>query len=396
MMMSVPKMKYWLIGLAILSLVVISLVINKIYSKNHNIWLVDYFFNQLSHEPAEGVTDIIYLTVDHWEPGTRVPERNLEIVNAWMTGFRQLADRHVDSDGHKLKHTFYYPIEQFTGYQIDSLVKLCSEGYGDVEVHLHHQNDTEESFRRIMSDGLDSLQAHEALISPDGHDHFSFIHGNWALDNSRQENGKNFCGVNNEISILLEMGCYGDFTFPALESMAQPSWVNKLYYATDDPELPKSYDQGTLVRKGTPGAPDQLLIFPGPLMINWCDWRFKTHPTIDDGCLYIDLLPSFERFELWVDADIRVSDGPNWVFVRPFAHGCNTNGGGIRANLGNEMDAMLTAVEKKYRDGDNFRLHYMTAREAFNVVKAAEAGMGGNPNDYRDFLIKPYQYPLSD
>jgi hypothetical protein len=36
-----------------------------------------------------------------------------------------------------------------------------------------------------------------------------------------------------------------------------------------------------------------------------------------------------------------------------------------------------------------FRLHFACAREAYNIVKAAEAGLAGNPNDYRDFLISP-------
>jgi hypothetical protein len=31
----------------------------------------------------------------------------------------------------------------------------------------------------------------------------------------------------------------------------------------------------------------------------------------------------------------------------------------------------------------------VTAREAYNIVKAAEAGKSGNPNDYRDFEIAP-------
>ncbi len=34
-------------------------------------------------------------------------------------------------------------------------------------------------------------------------------------------------------------------------------------------------------------------------------------------------------------------------------------------------------------------LHYVTAREAYNIVKAAEAGKSGDPNDYRDFEIPP-------
>ena len=31
----------------------------------------------------------------------------------------------------------------------------------------------------------------------------------------------------------------------------------------------------------------------------------------------------------------------------------------------------------------------LTAREAYNIVKAAEAGRSGNPNDYRDFELAP-------
>jgi hypothetical protein len=34
-------------------------------------------------------------------------------------------------------------------------------------------------------------------------------------------------------------------------------------------------------------------------------------------------------------------------------------------------------------------LHYVTARELYNIVKAAESGAGGNPGAYRDFVIKP-------
>ena len=42
---------------------------------------------------------------------------------------------------------------------------------------------------------------------------FGFIHGNWALDNSRPD-GK-YCGLNNEITLLRDLGCYADFTMPS-------------------------------------------------------------------------------------------------------------------------------------------------------------------------------------
>jgi hypothetical protein len=354
-----------------------------------DIWLGDYFFNSpvFSESDIYGVVDIIFMAVDHWEPGG-----NIESVNRWMTEYPALADKHIDSDGVKVQHTFYYPIESFRSYEVDSLVRLCGDGYGDIEVHLHHQDDTSESLRLLLQSGIDSLMAHGALHSPDSLILFSFIHGNWALDNSRIENGRNYCGVNDELSILLDLGCYCDCTFPALEQLAQPSWVNKIYYAKDDPIKPKSYDKGIISEVGMTPLDDCLLIMEGPLMINWCDWRFKTHPTIDDGDIYPDMLPAIERFDLWLKANIHVKGRPNWIFVRTFTHGAAQKYHALEANLGQDMDDMLADVEMKYKNGDKYRLHYMTTREAYNVIKAAEAGHDGNPNDYRDFIIKPYNY----
>jgi hypothetical protein len=48
-------------------------------------------------------------------------------------------------------------------------------------------------------------------------------------------------------------------------------------------------------------------------------------------------------------------------------------------------------LAKRYKDGSAWRLHYVTAREAYNIVKAAEAGKTGDPANYRDFEIAPYQ-----
>jgi hypothetical protein len=363
-------------------------LIYKIDNINAFIWLPDYVFNSPALDDEENITDIIFLVVDHWEPGG-----NIDIVNTWMQQYRKLADRHIDSDGIKLQHTWYYPLDQFRGFEVDSLVQLCREGYGDVEVHLHHKDDNSESFRMKMKNGIDSLQAHGALISEDGDVRFSFVHGNWALDNSRLTGGRNFCGVNDEISILLELGCYADLTFPSLNQVSQPSTVNKIYYAKDDPRKPKSYDKGVRSRVGLPPLPDQLMLIEGPLVIDWSDWRFKTHPVIEDGNLYWEIPTTFHRFEIWMRAYVHVEGRPEWVFVRPFTHGAYIDSDEALSNiLGENIDRMLTEVEEKYNNKNNYRLHYMTAREAYNVIKAAEQGLKGNPHDYRDFIIKDYLY----
>jgi hypothetical protein len=54
------------------------------------------------------------------------------------------------------------------------------------------------------------------------------------------------------------------------------------------------------------------------------------------------------------------------------------------------MDQFYTDIEAKYNDGINWKLHYVSAREMYNIIKAAEAGMTGDPGNYRDFIIKPY------
>jgi hypothetical protein len=380
-----------LIGLPILAVVFCAAVWYKLNQGYTFVWLGDYIWNSPSFEPQDGVVDIIFVVVDHWEPGG-----HQEPLRAWMEGYRPVADKHVDADGVKLKHSWFYPIEQFRGYEVDSLMQLCREGYGEIEIHLHHRGDDSLSLRRLFEDGIDSLQAHGALRSPDGATRFAFVHGNWALDNSRLNGSHDYCGVNNEISLLLDLGCYADFTFPSLGQESQPSFVNKIYYCQDDPLRPKSYDTGVPSAVGLVPADDAFMIFEGPLTIDWSNWQFVTHPNFEDGNLYWEIEPSLKRFEVWLSANVHVQGRPNWVFVRPFTHGCELRHPGAFENiLGSNFDHMLSDMEAHYNDGRRYRLHYMTAREAYNVVKAAEAGLDGNPNDYRDYILKPYLYDPS-
>ena len=53
---------------------------------------------------------------------------------------------------------------------------------------------------------------------------------------------------------------------------------------------------------------------------------------------------------------------------------------------GHELHRVLTT---EYNDGRRWRLHYVTAREMFNVAIAAMQGKSGDPNDYRDHVLPP-------
>ncbi|WP_197472948.1 hypothetical protein, partial [Oleiphilus sp. HI0123] len=100
---------------------------------------------------------------------------------------------------------------------------------------------------------------------------YGFIHGNWTLDNCHPEGLH--CGVNDELLVLKATGCYADFTLPSAPSPTQTSTVNSIYYATDDPDKPKSHDKGVDVEVGKPASGD-LMIIQGPLCLNWKKRKF--------------------------------------------------------------------------------------------------------------------------
>jgi len=59
--------------------------------------------------------------------------------------------------------------------------------------------------------------------------------------------------------------------------------------------------------------------------------------------------------------------------------------------IGADADGMFSYLESRYHDGQRYVLHYVTAREAYNIAKAAEAGKSGNPARYRDYAVRPYR-----
>jgi hypothetical protein len=58
--------------------------------------------------------------------------------------------------------------------------------------------------------------------------------------------------------------------------------------------------------------------------------------------------------------------------------------------LGPHFESALSELERHYNDGEQYVLHYVTAREAYNLAMAAATGATGDPSEYYDSEIKPY------
>lgn len=355
-------------------------------SRNMQIWLRSY----LARPPrpqTSGPVHLMFCFVDHFEPmwGRADPATQRERVDRWCRDYRAMAARHRDADGRHPQHGFFYPEEEYVEEHLTKIAALCADGFGEIEIHLHHDNDTADNFCRSMRRFCDILHERHGALSRDprsGQLAFAFIHGNWSLDNSRADG--RWCGINNELILLRELGCYADFTLPSAPSDTQTSTVNSIYYATDDPHLPKSHDKGEPVRVGGKASGD-LMIVQGPLALNWRSRRFGVIPRIENSDIRRSCPPTPERVDAWVRTGIHVEGRPEWIFVKIHTHG--TQEGDMDTLLGEPMSAMHDYLEGTYNDGENYVLHYVTARELYNIVKAAEAGEQGDPGGYRDYIL---------
>jgi hypothetical protein len=89
----------------------------------------------------------------------------------------------------------------------------------------------------------------------------------------------------------------------------------------------------------------------------------------------------------WLDCHVHVQERPEWLFIKLHTHGAIEHD--FDALFGAKARTMHGLLARELDDGKRFKLHYVTARQAYNVIKAAEQGLGGDPAQYYDFQLGP-------
>ncbi len=306
-------------------------------------------------------------------------------VDTWLDEYPRLCVRFCDSDGRFPRHSFFFPQEEYDPGHMDALASMCRAGYGEVEVHLHHDHDTAEGLRKKLLDFKETLAGRHGLLARDRHTgeiRYGFIHGNWALNNSRPDG--RWCGVNHEIEVLRQTGCYADFTLPSAPSPTQTRIINRIYYARSRSDRPRGHETGTLIGQGKQPA-DSLMLIPGPLVLNWQQRKWGLVPRIENGCLQGNQPPTEQRLDRWLKARIQVPARPDWYFVKLYTHGANEKN--MPVLLGEPMVRFHEALAERAARDPHFHYHYVTAREMYNLVRAAEAGWTGSVEDALDFEL---------
>ena len=354
-------------------------------------WLLRYPFWR-SRELLRGVSEsneprhLVFLVANHFEPGLGV--EGLARLESWCKLARATGDAVLDHDGTPFRHTNFFPAEQYERRRLEMLASLQADGYGEVEVHFHHgedQPDTAENTKRVLENFRDTLAEEHKLLSRESREalpKYAFVHGNWALANSA---GGRFCGVDSEMAILAETGCYADFTLPSAPDRSQVPRLNAIYQCGNPLTEARPHRSGPGVRVGT--EPELPIMFTGPLVF---DWRRRVRglpiPRIDDGALAQNYPLTLNRFNHWRNAHISVAGRPEWIFIKLYSHGFFEFD--QDAMIGDQMKRFMTEVLELSERTREFKIHFASAREAFNMVMAAVDGQVGEPGDYRDYRLR--------
>jgi hypothetical protein len=353
-------------------------------------WIPSYLWQSLTRRLPRSPVHLVIALADHFEPSivpqdgrARAPydeqERRLE---EWCREYPRLVDSYRDHDGRPLCHTYFYPAEQYDFGLVQRLAEHCHKGWGEIEIHLHHgayAPDTAENTHRQLVEFRDALASRHGCLSyldGAGPPRYAFVHGNFALANSNQ--GAE-CGVDSEMQVLADTGCYADLTLPAAAfHPSQTSKINSLYEC----ELPLNQRapqrRGKDLRRGR--SPQVFpLIVQGPLMLDFAN------VSIDNAALTAPNPARLSRLRLWKRAGICVQGRPDWVFIKLHCHGMDPTQ--KAAVLGQPtQDFLRGLVEGAGERGEI--LHFVTAREMVNIILAACDGREGNPRDYRDYRLQ--------
>lgn len=338
----------------------------------HKSWLGSYLGQAMRLRAHKGPQVLCLAVADHFEPfGTGAGHSQaMDRLAAWETGLPSLAAGLQDSQGRSYRHTFFPPLEDYDPQVLDRLAALCQKGVADVEVHFHHSGESSAQLEDKLASYAQLLRSRHGLLRDDtatGRPSYGFVHGNWALDNSHPDGIH--CGVNDELQVLRKSGCYADFTLPSAPSPTQTRTINSIYYATDDPEMPKSHDVGEPVRVG--GSPTgDLLIVQGVLALSWRRRRRALFPRVENSELADHNPPDVQRVPLWLRNAPRVKGAEGYCFVKLHCHGAPERH--HQALLGPAARRLWEHLARRAQDDSQFELRFCSCWEMVEIIHQLE------------------------
>jgi SAM-dependent methyltransferase len=362
-------------------------------------WLPSYAWQRATRRASTGPVHLIIALADHFEPAItpnhgslRAPKAiQVKRLQEWCREYPRGLNELRDHDGRPFVHSYFYPAEQYDRDIVGCLADFCHTGWGEVEVHLHHgahAPDTAENTRRTLLEFRDTLAFEHGCLSHREASElpvYAFVHGNFALANSA---GGQHCGVDSEIQILAQTGCYADLTLPpGPYYRSHITKINSLYECSLPLDRRAAHREGRSLSVGRSPAIFPLII-QGPLMLSFSRPDGKRGVRVESGVIASNNPPSLNRLQLWKQAAVTVNGRPDWLFIKLHCHGMDPRDRDVM--LGRSICEFLSdLIEGAQSRAET--LHFVTAREMVNIILAACDGREGNPGEFRDYRLKKFR-----
>lgn len=220
-------------------------------------------FDKQVDEKLKQVDHIIYMHADHFEPGSCSLDICNERLKIWTNDLKKL----------KIKPSLFVFPSLLMDYRDGKIItrpssltptiikylKPMENNGADINLHIHHERWTTSSVttepwitllreKKVTDEQM--LITHiidvKKVFEDVGIDMTSwgFVHGMWGLNASDTR----VCNIENEIIILKEYGCFGDFTFPAGRPRCTPDMSG--IFSVPNRIGKKIYNAGFKLKKG--------------------------------------------------------------------------------------------------------------------------------------------------
>ena len=393
-------MNWWpgLLVFIVLGILFLLIGIGELRKRSLDRWLVPYLLQRGRRlRRPHGPIHVLICIADHFEPRMgNVLRRSRSVARREMgrATIPRCSGSFRDSDGRTPRHTFFYPIEEYDAEHLDALAGLCRAGYGEVEIHLHHDNDTAENLRETLAGGPGSLPI-----------------PSWPARPRPEDRPARF---------RLHPRQLGAGQFAARRPMvrrqqrarrpARDGLLRRFHVPLGPQPDPAAQDQQHLLRdRRSPAAP---LARPRDRRRDRAGTR--RWPDADPGPARAGLarpplgpVPAHrERLSPGQSAAAHRSPGPlaqgaspgpgrpDWFFVKLHAHGAPESSHEVL--LGEPMVRFHQDLADRARRDPDFHYHYVTAREMYNLVKAAEEGWSGTVAEALDYHLVWERRPAGD
>jgi hypothetical protein len=361
------------ISTALIVILLIILVIS-VYREGKCLWIVSYlkweFSTPIDREAINLPRDIVLAIVAGISAG-----ESESLSTPIIDSINALCARYIDNDSQQFKLTMFAESDSSL---LRRLSYLSEAGACEVEYMLNPKSGVDSVIDRKIATEIGLLNKFGWGVTTQREVSFAVM---------RVDGGSRPASCDrNELEILRGAGCYADLTCASRRSMDQWSLMNTV--AMLQPKL-NSMNSRNSARELVAGklGRGSVLTVNSPLVIAFRRGKWY-RPYLDDGILSVPEHPDPARVDSWIRANVHVRGQPNWLFIKiEIADFVETMSDRVFLQSLNEM---LSFFGYAYGDGVRYRLHFASARETYNIARAAEAGREGDAGEYRDYMIKQY------